>query len=107
MCPPKPARMSAISLRAWSERPWLENRAMSAVVITGAGTNVVVLRAAGSAALVDSGPPEHGAELARHVRGRLGLLPVVGCGGQKNRNGHASDQNTLMPWPHFHDGCSR
>ncbi len=45
-------------------------------LVTGAETNVVVLRAAGTAILVDSGPPEHGAELARLVRGRLGLLPV-------------------------------
>jgi glyoxylase-like metal-dependent hydrolase (beta-lactamase superfamily II) len=45
-------------------------------LIAGAGTNVVVLRAAGAAVMVDSGPPETGAELARLVRGRLGLLPV-------------------------------
>ena len=45
-------------------------------LITGAGSNVVVLRAAGAAALVDSGPPERAAELAKLVRGKLGLLPV-------------------------------
>ncbi len=41
-------------------------------VITGAGSNVVVLRTATSAALVDSGPPEHAAEIKKFV----GALPV-------------------------------
>jgi cyclase len=45
-------------------------------LVTGLGTNVVVLRTAGSAALVDSGPPAHAAALAKLVRGRMGLLPV-------------------------------
>jgi cyclase len=45
-------------------------------LITGAGSNVVVLRTAGSAALVDSGPASHAAELAKLVRGRLGFLSV-------------------------------
>jgi glyoxylase-like metal-dependent hydrolase (beta-lactamase superfamily II) len=45
-------------------------------LVTGLSTNVVVLRTAGAAALVDSGPPAHAAELAKLVRGRLGLLPV-------------------------------
>jgi glyoxylase-like metal-dependent hydrolase (beta-lactamase superfamily II) len=45
-------------------------------LVTGAGSNVVVLRAAGAAAVIDSGAPEHGPALARLVRGRLGLLPV-------------------------------
>jgi len=45
-------------------------------LVTGLSTNVVVLRTAGSAALVDSGPPSHAAELAKLVRGRMGLLPV-------------------------------
>ena len=45
-------------------------------LVTGFSTNVVVLRTAGSAALVDSGPPSHAAELAKLVRGRMGLLPV-------------------------------
>jgi glyoxylase-like metal-dependent hydrolase (beta-lactamase superfamily II) len=45
-------------------------------LITGAGSNVVVLRAAGAAALVDSGPPETATELAKLVRGDLGLLSV-------------------------------
>ncbi len=45
-------------------------------LITGAGSNVVVLRAAGSAAVVDSGLPEFGNELAKLVRGDLGLLSV-------------------------------
>jgi glyoxylase-like metal-dependent hydrolase (beta-lactamase superfamily II) len=45
-------------------------------LVTGAGTNVLVLRASGAAAVVDSGAPSHGAALARLVRGRLGLLPV-------------------------------
>jgi glyoxylase-like metal-dependent hydrolase (beta-lactamase superfamily II) len=45
-------------------------------LIRGAGSNVVVLRVAGAAALVDSGSAEHADELAKLVRGRLGLLPV-------------------------------
>jgi cyclase len=45
-------------------------------LVTGLPTNVVVLRTAGSAALVDSGPASHGAELAKLVRGRLGFLSV-------------------------------
>src|SRR5512139_3781573 len=45
-------------------------------LVTGASTNVVVLRTAGSAAVVDSGPPSHAAELAKLVLGRMGLLPV-------------------------------
>src|SRR5712692_3516087 len=36
-CPPKRARIMAMSLRVRSERPWLEKRAISAVVITGVG----------------------------------------------------------------------
>ena len=35
-----------------------------------------MLRAAAAAALVDSGPPEHAAELAKLVQGKLGGLPV-------------------------------
>ena len=45
-------------------------------LVTGLPTNVVVLRTAGSAAVVDSGPAAHAAELAKLVRGRLGLLTV-------------------------------
>ncbi|HET7609067.1 MAG TPA: MBL fold metallo-hydrolase [Gammaproteobacteria bacterium] len=45
-------------------------------LVTGLPTNVVVLRTAGSAALVDSGPASHAAELAKLVRGRLGFLSV-------------------------------
>ena len=45
-------------------------------LITGAGSNVVVLRAAGAAAVVDSGSPETANELAKLVRGDLGLLTV-------------------------------
>jgi cyclase len=45
-------------------------------LISGAGSNVVVLRAAGAAALVDSGSAAGAEELAKLVRGRLGLLPV-------------------------------
>src|SRR5688500_18665097 len=41
-------------------------------MITGAGSNVVVLRTATSAALVDSGSPEHAAELKKVV----GAAPV-------------------------------
>src|SRR5712664_3677078 len=36
--PPKRVRNMASSLRAWSERPWLEKRDINAVMITGAGT---------------------------------------------------------------------
>jgi glyoxylase-like metal-dependent hydrolase (beta-lactamase superfamily II) len=45
-------------------------------LITGLRSNVVVLRAAGAAAVVDSGPPEPANELAKLVRGNLGLLSV-------------------------------
>ncbi|HEX7235815.1 MAG TPA: MBL fold metallo-hydrolase, partial [Gammaproteobacteria bacterium] len=45
-------------------------------LVTGLGTNVVVLRTAGSAAVVDSGPPAHAAALGKLVRGRMGFLPV-------------------------------
>jgi glyoxylase-like metal-dependent hydrolase (beta-lactamase superfamily II) len=45
-------------------------------LITGLRSNVVVLRAAGAAAVVDSGPPETANELAKLVRGNLGLLSV-------------------------------
>jgi glyoxylase-like metal-dependent hydrolase (beta-lactamase superfamily II) len=45
-------------------------------LISGAGSNVVVLRTAGSAAVVDSGAPENAEELAKLVRGSLGLLSV-------------------------------
>jgi cyclase len=45
-------------------------------LVTGLGSNVVVLRAAGAAAVVDSGPPERANELAKLVRGNMGLLAV-------------------------------
>jgi glyoxylase-like metal-dependent hydrolase (beta-lactamase superfamily II) len=45
-------------------------------LITGLGSNVVLLRGGTGAALVDSGPPEHAAELAAFVRGKLAALPV-------------------------------
>jgi cyclase len=45
-------------------------------LVTGLGSNVVVLRAAGAAAVVDSGPPEHANALAKLVRGNLGLFSV-------------------------------
>src|SRR5215203_1568862 len=45
-------------------------------LVTGLSSNVVVLRAAGVAAVVDSGPPQHANELAKLVRGKLGLLSV-------------------------------
>ncbi len=45
-------------------------------LVNGGGSNVVVLRTAGSAAVIDSGPREHGEELAKLVRGRLGFLAV-------------------------------
>ena len=45
-------------------------------LITGMGSNCVVLRAAGAAAVVDSGPPEHANELAKLVIGDLGFLSV-------------------------------
>jgi cyclase len=55
-----------------SETPLREDLSL----ITGGGSNVIVLRTAGAAALVDSGPPEHADELAKLVRGSLGLLSV-------------------------------
>src|SRR5688572_29641175 len=45
-------------------------------LVTGLDSNVLVLRAAGAAAVVDSGPPERANELAKLVRGNMGLLPV-------------------------------
>lgn len=45
-------------------------------LVSGGGSNVVVLRTAGSAAVIDSGPAEHADELAKLVLGRLGLLSV-------------------------------
>ncbi|HUQ51215.1 MAG TPA: MBL fold metallo-hydrolase, partial [Gammaproteobacteria bacterium] len=57
---------------ALTETPLRENLSL----ITAGVSNVVVLRTAGSAALIDSGPPEHAEELARLVRGKLGLLAV-------------------------------
>ena len=45
-------------------------------LVTGMGSNALVLRAAGAAAVVDSGSPEHATELAKLVRGDLGLLSV-------------------------------
>src|SRR5690349_1738428 len=45
-------------------------------LVSGAGCNVVVLRTAGSAAVVDSGAPESAEELAKLVGGSLGLLAV-------------------------------
>jgi glyoxylase-like metal-dependent hydrolase (beta-lactamase superfamily II) len=45
-------------------------------LVNGGGSNVIVLRTAGSAAVIDSGPAEHADELARLVLGRLGLLSV-------------------------------
>jgi glyoxylase-like metal-dependent hydrolase (beta-lactamase superfamily II) len=45
-------------------------------LVSGGGSNVVVLRTAGSAVVIDSGPAEHADELAKLVRGRMGLLAV-------------------------------
>jgi cyclase len=45
-------------------------------LVTGMGSNALVLRTAGAAAVVDSGPPERANELAKLVRGDLGLLSV-------------------------------
>jgi glyoxylase-like metal-dependent hydrolase (beta-lactamase superfamily II) len=45
-------------------------------LVTGLPSNVVVLRAAGAAAVVDSGPPERANDLAKLVRGNMGLLSV-------------------------------
>jgi glyoxylase-like metal-dependent hydrolase (beta-lactamase superfamily II) len=45
-------------------------------LINGLGSNAIVLHAAGSAAVVDSGPPQHANELAKLVLGKLGLLSV-------------------------------
>jgi glyoxylase-like metal-dependent hydrolase (beta-lactamase superfamily II) len=57
---------------ALSETPLRDNLSL----ITGAGSNVLFLRAAGAAAVVDSGSPERAEELAKLVRGNLGLLSV-------------------------------
>jgi glyoxylase-like metal-dependent hydrolase (beta-lactamase superfamily II) len=65
-------RAAGAQSAALTETPLREDLSL----ITGGGSNVVVLRAAGSAALVDSGPPAHAEELARLVRGKLGLLSV-------------------------------
>jgi len=46
------------------------------VLVTGAGSNVVVLRTAGAAAVIDSGAPAHANELAKLVRGSFGMLSV-------------------------------
>jgi cyclase len=45
-------------------------------LVTGMGSNALVLRAAGAAAVVDSGSPEHANEFAKLVRGDMGLLSV-------------------------------
>jgi cyclase len=47
-------------------------------LITGGGSNVLVLTAANGAGavIVDSGPPEHAAQLAQLVRDKLGAGPV-------------------------------
>jgi glyoxylase-like metal-dependent hydrolase (beta-lactamase superfamily II) len=45
-------------------------------LVTGAGGNVVVLHAAGAAAVIDSGEPAHAHELAKLVRGSFGMLSV-------------------------------
>jgi glyoxylase-like metal-dependent hydrolase (beta-lactamase superfamily II) len=66
------APVAAQSAGGLSETPLRDDLTL----ITGAGSNVVVLRAAGAAALVDSGPPETANELAKLVRGGLGLLSV-------------------------------
>jgi glyoxylase-like metal-dependent hydrolase (beta-lactamase superfamily II) len=47
-----------------------------ASLITGAGSNIVLLRGANGAALVDSGPAERAADVAELVHSRLGALPV-------------------------------
>jgi glyoxylase-like metal-dependent hydrolase (beta-lactamase superfamily II) len=67
-----PARAQDGSSGSLAEIPLREDLTL----VTGLGTNVVVLRAAGAAAVVDSGPPEHANQLAKLVRGNLGLLSV-------------------------------
>ena len=46
------------------------------MLVTGAGSNVVVLRTAGAAAVVDSGPPARANDVAKLVRGNFGMLSV-------------------------------
>jgi hypothetical protein len=45
-------------------------------LVTGMGSNAIVLRAAGAAAVFDICSREHSTELAMLVRGDLGLLSV-------------------------------
>ena len=46
------------------------------MLVTGAGSNVVVLRTAGVAAVIDSGPTARANDVARLVRGSFGMLSV-------------------------------
>src|SRR5687767_6321319 len=46
-------------------------------LITGAGSNVCVLRTAAGAAIIDSGAPELAGELAKRVRNSLATAPVA------------------------------
>jgi len=61
----QPATLDAIPLRA------------DLTQIVGAGSNVVLLRARDAATVVDSGPPEHAAEIAKLVRDTVGALPLT------------------------------
>ncbi len=45
-------------------------------LVAGAGSNVVILRTAGVAAVIDSGPPDRANDVAKLVRGNFGMLPV-------------------------------
>ncbi len=63
---------SAPAAGALGEIPLREDLSL----VTGLRSNVVVLRAAGAAAVIDSGPPERANELAKLVRGNMGLLAV-------------------------------
>lgn len=45
-------------------------------LITGAGGNVVLMRAPGGAAMVDSGAPDHAADLVRQVDDHVGGEPI-------------------------------
>jgi len=46
-------------------------------LITGAGSNIVLLRGRTGAALVDSGPPERASTVAEFLRAKLGTVPLA------------------------------
>ncbi len=66
---PAAAQNGATTLRATALRDGL-------TLVSGAGSNVVLLRTGTSAAAVDSGAPEQAAELAELLRSTSGTLPL-------------------------------